>query len=235
MAKNTPSDIPDETGIDTAETDLTLPDLPGGWEWRTANHLASFTGKVDVFFGYKVCSVGGYMGEIDNYSRDGDVYWDVHVRPIVDLGKDGTRPRDEAETCETFDSLDAAIDAVPEHIATHYPAEPEVERNVGDVTLEEDDDGVTFVNGGTAMSVTVPADATDEAADFLGEHAEYYPSEYSEDPNEHTREWLSDTVCVAYFDDGMFAFTNDEEGETVTIPQEHMAVAQGILRDYSRS
>lgn len=117
---NTPSDIPDGSGIDTADTDLDLPDLPGAWEWRTANHTASFNGKVNVFFGRDTNTPGGWMGEIDNYQHDGAVLWDVHVREIIDLGDGDCRPASGATTCEAFESLDAAIASVPEHIRTHY-------------------------------------------------------------------------------------------------------------------
>lgn len=230
MGRNTVSDIPDETGIDTAETELDLPELPGAWEWLTANHTS--LGKVNVFFGYKVHCVGGLMGEIDNYQHDGEVKWDVHVRDVVDLGQDGTRPASEADTCKAFDSLDAAIQAVPEQIATHYPDEPDVETEVGDVELVEGDLGVTFIDGGSGMSVTVPTAGTDDAADFIREHAGYYPSEKRDDPDEHDRVDLSDDVCVAYWDDGIFGFTHDERQQTVTIPQENSGVVRGVLRDH---
>lgn len=124
MAENTKNDIPEQQGIDHSETDLDLPDLPGKWEWGSVNHISG-TSKVNVFFGYDQTEVSGQYGEIDNYLKDDDEKWDVHVRPLVEAPSNphGCRPRGTAETNETFDSLDAAIEAVPEHIATYYEVE----------------------------------------------------------------------------------------------------------------
>jgi hypothetical protein len=81
------------------------------------------THKVNVYFGYDVMDVGGQYGEIDNFSEGDDEKWAVHVRPIVstpELEPHGTVPRPTAETSETFDTLEEAIEAVPAHIATYY-------------------------------------------------------------------------------------------------------------------
>lgn len=119
---NDKSDIPEESDIGAREdTDLDLPDLPGKWSWGSVNHMGT-THKVNLFFGYDIHDVSGQYGEIDNYTDDGEEKWDVHIRPLVEAPSNphGCRPRGTAETVETFDSLDAAIDAVPGIIATYY-------------------------------------------------------------------------------------------------------------------
>jgi hypothetical protein len=123
MSKNTKNDIPHETGIDIEDTDLDVPDLPGEWEWRIANHTPR-THKVNVYFGLNVHETGGWMGEIDNYIEDSVEVWDVHVRQIVAVPGEQppeNLPAETAETVEQFDSLDAAIESAAAHIGTHYP------------------------------------------------------------------------------------------------------------------
>lgn len=122
MTENTKSDIPQEEGVDVGDTDLDLPSLPGSWEWRTANHIG-MSHKVNVHFGIDVTDPGGLMGEIDNYLADGEEVWDVHIREIVEAPstKHGSLPKGAPDTSEQFDTLDAAIEAVPEQIATHHP------------------------------------------------------------------------------------------------------------------
>lgn len=118
---NTKSAIPDGELYDIrAETELDVPDLPGAWEWRDANHYANFNGKANLFFGLRGDEPGGWFGEIDNYVRDGSEWWTVHVRPIVDDGTENGTPREDPETTAEYESLAAAIEAVPSHIATNY-------------------------------------------------------------------------------------------------------------------
>lgn len=121
MSANTKSDIPEEEGLDHEDTGLDLPDLPGEWSWGSVNHIG-MTHKVNVFFGLDIYEVGGWYGEIDNYTEDGEEKWDIHVRPIVEAPSNthGNRPASNAETVEQFDSLADAIEAVPKHIATYY-------------------------------------------------------------------------------------------------------------------
>lgn len=118
---NTKSDIPKQQGLDHEETDLDLPDLPGKWEWGSVNHIG-MTHKVNVYFGHEIMEVGGQYGEIDNFNEDGEEKWSLHVRPVVEdpSNQHGCVPRATAETSETFDTLEEAIDAVPAHIATYY-------------------------------------------------------------------------------------------------------------------
>jgi hypothetical protein len=120
MTRNTKEDIPEESAINTEDTSLDLPELPGEWEWSTVNHIG-MTHKVNLYFGLESGKTGGHLGEIDNYIKNGEEAWTLHIRPIVDIPKsDRNRPRSEAETTEEHDSLDSAIKAVPSHIATHY-------------------------------------------------------------------------------------------------------------------
>jgi hypothetical protein len=109
---NTPEDIPDGF-VDVEETSLTLPDLPGDWEYGNAS-------KSRLLFGRNSGSVGGYFGEIDTYVSDGENKWDLHIRPIVDNGTESGTPRGEPSTVETFDTLHEAIETLPEHIGTYY-------------------------------------------------------------------------------------------------------------------
>lgn len=121
---NDQSAIPHGERIPARETDLSLPELPDPWGWRAANHNGY--GKVNLYFGRNVYEPGGWLGEIDNYDHgDGGVKWDVHVREILAVDEDDvldkdTRPCEEAETVETFDTLAEAIEHVPEHIETYY-------------------------------------------------------------------------------------------------------------------
>lgn len=119
---NTPNDIPNGEGMDAEDTDLDLPDLPGGWEWGSVNHLADFTGKVNVFFGRNIYDAGGWIGEIDNFSHDGEVVWEIHVRAVEAAPgtQHGSLPAEKPETTEQFGTLDEAIEAVPGHISTYY-------------------------------------------------------------------------------------------------------------------
>lgn len=117
---NDKMDIPDGELIPIEDTDLDVEELPGDWEWSSANHY-HWNHKVNVFFGRDVAETGGQYGEIDNYPVDDGEMWTLHVRPIVDVpGEDRNRPRGEAETIEEHESLAEAIDAVPDHIATYY-------------------------------------------------------------------------------------------------------------------
>lgn len=120
MTPNTKGDIPEESAINTEETSLDLPKLPGEWEWSTVNHIG-MTHKVNLYFGLEKGKTGGYLGEIDNHIHNGKEMWTVHIRPIVDIpNSDRNRPRGEAETSKEHESLDSAIESVPSHIATHY-------------------------------------------------------------------------------------------------------------------
>ena len=112
---NTKSDIPEGERHEAEETDLSLPDLPGDWEWRTANRNG--LGKVNLYFGFDVNEPGGKLGEIDNYNEDGEEVWDITTRSIIPRG-DTTVPQSDPNISEQFDSLDAAIEAVPEIIGT---------------------------------------------------------------------------------------------------------------------
>lgn len=120
---NDKTDIPDDEGLDIeTETDLDVPELPGDWQWSKANHY-HFNHKVNVFFHLNNTTPGGWQGEIDNYLQDGEEVWDVHVRSILDDGTETGRVKEEADTVEPFDTLAEAIEAVPDHIATHYESE----------------------------------------------------------------------------------------------------------------
>lgn len=120
---NDKSDIPDGGRHDIAEdTSLDVPGLPGSWEWGTANHY-HWNHKVNVYFGVGSGEAGGWLGEIDNFPTDDGERWTVHVRPILDDGTESGHPRETAETSDEHDTLAAAIDAVPGHIATHYSDE----------------------------------------------------------------------------------------------------------------
>lgn len=114
------TDIPQGQGIDIENTDLDVPDLPDPWSWSSANHTSNH--KVNVYFGYDIMEVDGQYGEIDNYTVDGGEKWGLHIRPIVSAPETphGTIPRAEAEVGEEFDSLEAAIEAVPRFIREHY-------------------------------------------------------------------------------------------------------------------
>lgn len=118
---NDKSDIPDGELLDIEnDTDLALPDLPGDWSWTNVTHY-HWNHKVNLFFGLDQDEVGGHLGEIDNHMQDGQELWTIHVRPIVDVpGEDRNRPRTDAETAVEHTSLDDAIEAVPDHIATYY-------------------------------------------------------------------------------------------------------------------
>lgn len=119
---NTPSDIPNGEGIDVEDTELSLPSLPNPWEWRSANHYGDFNGKVNIYFGFDLHETGGYLGEIDNFGRDGETIWGVHIREIKSRPNSphGTLPDEVPETNDEFDSLEEAIENVPEIISTYY-------------------------------------------------------------------------------------------------------------------
>jgi len=120
---NTKGDIPDGERLDIAEeTTLDVPELPPGWRWTTANHYI-WNHKTNVFFGGGEDTPGGYLGEIDNFPKGDDEGWALHIRPIVDDGTDTGLPRPEPETTEQYDTLAAAIEAVPGHLETHYGQE----------------------------------------------------------------------------------------------------------------
>lgn len=121
MSEITKRDIPIEKPIDTDDLDVDLPALPGQWDWSTANHV-DLTNKVNIFFGFDQTTAGGYIGEIDNFIDKNREAWCLAIRPIVEIPGNGTgnRPREEAETTDTFATLDEAISAVPGHIQKHY-------------------------------------------------------------------------------------------------------------------
>lgn len=123
---NTPSDIPNGERIDTADTELDLPDLPGPWEWKSANHYADFNGKVNVYFGHSFHSVGGQIGEIDNYHDGDSMVWEIHIREIESAptaNESGTLPAESADVTQQHDTLGEAIEAVPEVVSTYYATE----------------------------------------------------------------------------------------------------------------
>lgn len=114
------SAIPEGENIDIESTDLDVPNLPDPWKWRTANKTG--LQKVNIYFGYDVNTVGGQLGEIDNFKKDGEEVWCVCIRDIEDHNgthKD-TLPSEECETSDTFDSLSEAINAVPRIINTYF-------------------------------------------------------------------------------------------------------------------
>jgi len=120
---NDRNDIPDGERLTIAdETTLDVPDLPGEWRWTTANHYR-WNHKVNVFFGVDQHAPGGWLGEIDNFSKDDTELWALHVRPVEADGTDTGTPRAETETITEFQTLAAAIEAVPGHIQTNYDYE----------------------------------------------------------------------------------------------------------------
>lgn len=115
------SDIPEGERIDVENTDLNIQDLPDPWEWRHANRTG--LGKVNVFFGYDTSTVGGKLGEIDNFTKNGTEFWTLCIREIKSLDDSGSKdtiPSNECEVSEEYDSLEDAIDSVPSIVNTFY-------------------------------------------------------------------------------------------------------------------
>jgi hypothetical protein len=102
------------TGQDINNGNLDRKELPGDWKWRKAFYTR--TGKVNIYFELNADRPNGWIGEIDNYPRDGEEKWDLCVRCIKDNGTVTGRPEPEPNTKSTFSSLREALDAVPEHI-----------------------------------------------------------------------------------------------------------------------
>lgn len=114
-------DIPEGEGHYLENTELNVQELPEPWEWRSANR--NRIGKVNVFFGYDTNTVGGKLGEIDNFNKNGSEFWTLCIRDIKSLDGNGSKdtiPGEDCEVSEEFDSLEEAIDSVPSIVNTFY-------------------------------------------------------------------------------------------------------------------
>lgn len=115
------TDIPEGEGISLENTDLDVQELPDPWEWRSASRTR--IGKVNVFFGYDTNTVGGKLGEIDNFNKNGSEFWTLCIRDIESLDESGSKdtiPSNECEVSKEFDSLKEAIESVPSIVNTFY-------------------------------------------------------------------------------------------------------------------
>lgn len=114
---NTKADIPEGERHEVANTNLDVPDIEDPFEWLNASRNGM--GKVNLYFGYDVDDVGGCLGEIDNFTEDGEEVWGLTTREIIQRG-DTTVPKNRTDISNEYDSLDAAIQAVPDLIGTFY-------------------------------------------------------------------------------------------------------------------
>lgn len=113
MSSRQPEAIPYTQNVAISRTDLDTPELPGDWTWLTASRI-SMTDKVVVRF-----CLSGYeadlVGEIDNWlNQDGEQRWTTTIR------ESGT---EEPESTREYATLESALDALPEYIATHHEIE----------------------------------------------------------------------------------------------------------------
>lgn len=94
-------------------------ELPPGWEWRVGNVSQ---GHYTHWFGTKYRMGGKLAGKHGMGGYDGEIFWDtgqehtVAIYPILDASGDDPVVGEYPVAQDTFESKQAAFDAVPEMI-----------------------------------------------------------------------------------------------------------------------
>ena len=98
-------------------------ELPGEWSWSSDSVTSPENGQnVRISFGYHAGKTGGWLGEIDNFERDGTEIWQIHTREIIPSADNRVEniPSCAADANKNCTSLKEALRNTAVHIAEHY-------------------------------------------------------------------------------------------------------------------
>ena len=97
--------------------------LPGEWSWSSDSVTSPENGeKGRVYFGYHEGKTGGWLGEIDNFERDGTEIWQIHTREMLPSSDSRVEniPNCVADANKNCTSLKEALRNTAVHINEHY-------------------------------------------------------------------------------------------------------------------